>query len=354
MAPRTTNVGLLRDRRFQDHETTPNHPERPERLRAIEALLDESGVASRMAAIEPEVAAEEALRRVHDSRLLALLAEAEREASERPVFLDPDTVMTKHSLAAARLAAGGVVRAAELVATGELEAAFCLVRPPGHHAARERAMGFCLLNNVAVAAAHVRAAGLAERVAIVDFDVHHGNGTQDIFYADADVLYVSTHQFPHYPGTGQLEETGSGSAQGTTLNLPLPAGCGDAEYLRCFDAVILPALRRFKPQLILASAGFDAHWRDPLAMENLSGPGYRAIAERLRDVGAELGAGTVYVLEGGYDLEAIAWAARHCVDVLLGNAAVEDPVGPRPDGGAPDVEPLIAKARKIHALEEGA
>ncbi|MEE9278497.1 MAG: histone deacetylase, partial [Dehalococcoidia bacterium] len=281
-------VGLLRDARFQEHETTPNHPERPERLAAIEGLLEREGIAAAMTPIGAEPASEEALRRVHDASLLELLAREDRAAQEKRVFVDADTVMSARSLAVARLAAGGVLRAAELVARGELDSAFCLPRPPGHHATSKRAMGFCLLNNVAVGAAHVLATGLAEHVAIVDFDVHHGNGTQDIFYAEPRALYISTHQFPHYPGSGTIEETGSGDAAGTTINLPLPPGCGDHEYLRCFDEVILPALRRFAPSLILVSAGFDAHWRDPLAMENLSGPGYRAMAQRIQDVAAEL------------------------------------------------------------------
>ena len=345
-------VGLLRDRRFQQHETTSTHPERPARLAAIETLLDGAGLSARCIPIEAEMAPQEALRRVHEPSLLEALARADGEAQQRTVFLDPDTVMTAHSYAAARLAAGGVLRATELVARGELDSALCLPRPPGHHATSKRAMGFCLLNNVAVGAAHVLATGLAERVAIVDFDVHHGNGTQDIFYADPTLLYISTHQFPFYPGSGRAEESGRADGAGTTLNMPLPAGCGDAEYLRCLDDVILPVLRRFAPSIILVSAGFDAHWRDPLAAERLSGAGYRAIAERLRGVTAELAAGVVYVLEGGYDLEALAWSVRHCLDVLLGEPAAEDPVGPAPplSGPAPDIEPVLAATRRIHGL----
>ncbi len=346
-------VGLLRDLAFREHETTANHPERPDRLVAIEQLLDDSGLAGRLSPVEARPVSDEALRRVHSPGLIEQLTAAGRLAESRRVFLDQDTALGPGSLKAARLAAGGVLAATEQVARGDLKAAFCLPRPPGHHATPSRAMGFCFFNNVAVAAAHALEAGLADRVAVIDFDVHHGNGTQDIFYAEPRLLYVSLHQSPHYPGTGRLEETGDGDAAGTNLNLPLPAGCGDAEYLRCFDDVILPVARRFRPSLLMVSAGFDAHWRDPLAAQNLSGSGYRAIAERLAALAGDLGAPQVYALEGGYDLEAIAWAVRHCVEVLLGDPPSADPVGPAPAdraAAAPNIDALVAQARTIHGL----
>lgn len=346
-------VGLLQDPCFLEHETSPRHPEGPQRLVAIHELLDREGLGDQCAAINVEPALEESLSRVHTRAMLDALAAADRSAQERRVFLDQDTVVTARSLAAARLAVGGVLRAAVAVARGELDAALCLPRPPGHHATGTRAMGFCLYNNVAVAVAHLLTKGLAERVAIVDFDVHHGNGTQDIFYEEPRVLYVSLHQFPHYPGTGLLDETGGAAAPGANLNLPLPPACGDVEYLRCFDEVVVPALRRFAPSLVMVSAGFDAHWRDPLAQEDLSGVGYRAMAERLRDSAAELSAGQVYVLEGGYDLEALAWSVRHCLDVLLGNPAADDPVGAAPSGRGldeGDVSRLIARVRELHGI----
>ena len=353
-----STIGLLRDARFHDHDTTPNHPERPARLDAIETLLDDSGLSAACVAIDARPVLEEELLRVHDPELLDLLirTDAQIQANREPdqtarVFLDPDTVMSKHSWLAAQLAAGGIVDAGRRVADHDFDGAFCLPRPPGHHATPSQAMGFCLINHVAIAAADLLATGRAERVAIVDFDVHHGNGTQDIFYDEARVLYCSTHQFPHYPGTGLLEETGVGDAVGTTLNLPLPEGCGDVQYLQCFDEVILPAVQRFRPSVIFVSAGFDAHWRDPLASQQVSGAGYRGMAERIAASAQDLGAGVVYLLEGGYDLEGIAWAARHCLDVQLGNPAVDDPVGPAPQPG-PEIESLLQRARQIHGLSE--
>ena len=353
VAPSVIKVGLLRDARFRDHEPPPPHPERSQRLVAIEAVLETAGLLERVISIDAMEASEEALRRVHSAAFLAFLARTATAAQSRLVALDADTFVSAGSWRAARLASGGVLRAAEQVARGEIESAFCLPRPPGHHATGDRAMGFCLTNHVAVAAGQLFASGAADRVAIVDFDVHHGNGTQEIFWDDPRLLYVSLHQFPHYPGTGRLEETGHGAAAGTTINLPLPAGCGDGVYLRCFDEVVLPALRRFQPSMLLISAGFDAHWRDPLAAQNLSGNGYRAIAQRLAYVAAELQAGQVYVLEGGYDLEVIAWATRHCLDVLLGNPPAADPVGLPSvaiERCEPDVGSLMERARSLCKL----
>jgi len=343
-------VGLLRDPRFQDHDTTANHPEHPQRLVAIESLLRDAGLIEACLPLKSRPATDAEILRAHDPALLAMLERSDRFAQEKHVFIDPDTVISAHSLDAARYAAGGVIDAARSVAAGELGGAFCLPRPPGHHATRSQAMGFCLINHIAIAAADLLESGTAKRVAIVDFDVHHGNGTQDIFYANPQVLYISTHQSPHYPGTGAAADVGAGAAVGTTLNLPLPAGCGDREYLRCFDEVILPAVRRYEPSIILVSAGFDAHWRDPLAGQDVSGAGYRAIAERLDTVASDLGVGLLYMLEGGYDLEAIAWAARHCLDVQLGLAAVEDVVGPAPPGQSVDIDSLLREVRQQHGL----
>jgi len=248
-------------------------------------------------------------------------------------------------------AAGGTLAATEAVLRGEIDSAFCFVRPPGHHATPDRPMGFCLFNNVAVATARALEEPGIDRVAIIDIDVHHGNGTQDIFYDDPRVLYFSTHQFPHYPGTGHWTEIGSGDGEGATTNVPLPAGSGDDTYRRCYTEICAPAVRRFRSQFIFVSAGFDAHFADPLAGILLSARGYYNIATLIRELAGELCEGRlVYALEGGYDLTAIAWSARACVDTLLGNPFAEDPLGAGPAVPGTDIEPLLVEVKRQHTL----
>lgn len=293
--------------RFAEHTPPPGHPERPERAEvfaAVAAAAERRGVAIR----DPRPATREELARIHTARHL----DAIDATAGRAVMLDADTFTSPETRDVAYLAAGAAIDAAGAAqATGR--ASVALVRPPGHHAEPDRAMGFCLLNNVAVAAAAWRASG-AGRVAIVDIDVHHGNGTQAAFYDDPRVLYVSTHQFPYYPGTGAARETGIGPGEGYTVNVPLAAGAGDAEYLAAFQERVLPALARFRPDGLLVSAGFDAHVRDPLGAMRVTTPGYRAILDLLADAGARLcGGRTVWVTEGGYDLVAL----RDCLEALI-------------------------------------
>ena len=212
-------------------------------------------------------------------------------------------------------------------------------------------MGFCLLNNVALAAQYARKRHGLERVAVVDIDVHHGNGTQDAFYNDAGVLYVSTHQYPFYPGTGRAEETGAGAGEGTTVNIPLPAGCGDGEYRAAFEQVVEPVVRRFGPQLLLVSCGFDAHYADPMAMMSLSVDGYGELAQRLRTLAEELCDGhLVFALQGGYDLDAVSWGVRRVLEVLLDEEPAPDPLGFAPHTRAPDIGGLLAEVRRIQGL----
>jgi acetoin utilization deacetylase AcuC-like enzyme len=298
---------LLASPRFDEHVTPPGHPERPERAHVFDEVaagwLERGGrtMAPRQATIEE-------LLRVHSRPHVAGIAGT---AGQPGMKLDPDTYTSPESYEIARLAAGAAVQAAEH-ALDQKEPAFALVRPPGHHAEPDRAMGFCLFNNVAVAAAAMLARGLS-RVAIVDIDVHHGNGTQQMFYDTSRVLYVSTHQFPFYPGTGAAEETGAGEGKGFTVNIPLPAGSGDADYRRAYER-IAARLREYAPELLLISAGYDAHADDPLASMFVSTAGYAAIVERLAGAVA---CPIALVTEGGYDLAAL----RDCID---GTIAVLD------------------------------
>ncbi len=298
-APGATPALLMDDPRFDRHRPRAYHPERPERLVAARAAVERAPV--RWGKVEPREAAPEDLVRVHDARFIDELL----GLRGRSLNLDPDTYVSEASVEVALLAAGGVVALVDALLEGETSLGVALPRPPGHHARPSQAMGFCLLNNVAIAAAHARARGVA-RVAVVDFDVHHGNGTQEIFATDASVLYLSTHQFPFYPGTGALEEAGLGEGKGFTVNVPLTAGGGDAVYRAAFDRVVAPVLEAYAPDLLLVSAGFDAAARDPLAEMNVSAQGFGYMASVLaRQARASAKGRMALVLEGGYDLGAL-------------------------------------------------
>jgi acetoin utilization deacetylase AcuC-like enzyme len=286
----------------------PNHPERPERLAAIFEALAADPLLRALPRRQPELVSRDRLEALHDPAYVESIFRAGALADERGLggWLDTDTWLGPASLDAALASGGGAVAGVEAVLAGEHYSALALTRPPGHHATRRRAMGFCLFNNIALAAQAALDHGL-DRVAIVDFDVHHGNGTQDIFYQRSDVLYVSCHQYPLYPGTGAGDERGRGEGEGFTVNVPMGAGGGQAEYLAVFDEVFDPALRRFGPELLLVSAGFDAHRNDPLAQMELSGDDYGLLAGRLSRWTEELcGGRSVWVLEGGYDLRGLS------------------------------------------------
>ncbi len=313
-------VLLLDDALFLEHVAPPEHPERAERLLAVRHGLAAAGLASGAAAYLPRApgdASDEQLSRVHDAAYIESLG----HLAGRSGYLDSDTYLSPGSVGAARRAAGSAVDLVEgLGGRGARAARFgiALPRPPGHHALPDRAMGFCLLNNVAVAAAHARSLG-HERVLIVDWDVHHGNGTEAMFYADPAVLFVSLHQFPNYPGTGAVSDQGTGEGRGRTVNVPLPPGATDAVYAQAFERIVLPIVEQFAPSFTLVSCGFDAHARDPLADMRLSGAGYAAMTRSLLDTLPErcpLG----LVLEGGYDLEALAESSAAVASVLLAEA----------------------------------
>jgi len=332
---------------YLQHDTG-NHVERAGRLEAITSHLEETGLTQQLTVIEPRAATIEELELVHSA---AYIDEIRRRADGGGGWLDADTVMSVGSYQAAIYAAGGAIKAVDAVVGGEVESAFALVRPPGHHAIANKAMGFCLFNNIAVAAEYALKRHRLERIAIIDFDVHHGNSTHDVFYHDLHVLYVSTHQQSFYPGTGAIEDTGDGEALGTTVNIPLPAGCGDSQYADVFSRIIAPAVMRFAPELIMVSAGYDPHWADNLAMMNVTVAGFGAMAKDIKDWAGELcGGRLVLSLEGGYHLQALASSVAATFDALLGND-IQDPMGPPPAPEAPDIAPLIGMVRKIHRLD---
>lgn len=306
---------LLDDRRFDLHAPPAYHPERVERLGAARRAVDALGAAGvPFRRIDAREATAEELGRVHEGAFVEAL---ERLRGQQG-FLDPDTYLAPDSVAAARLAAGGTVELVEALLAGGETRALALPRPPGHHARPDGAMGFCFLNNVAVAAAHARARGL-ERVAVVDWDVHHGNGTQDMFWRDPGVLFVSLHQFPFYPGTGAAHEVGEGDGKGFTTNIPLGAGGGDALYRGAFQRVVRPILEAYRPELVLVSAGFDAAARDPLAQMEVSDDGFAWMTRQLAEVADAHAKGRMLMLlEGGYDLVALEGGLRAAAGAMAG------------------------------------
>ena len=317
-------AGLVYDPIYLEHDTG-DHVENARRLIEAMSHLSETGIKQRLIPLPARPATQEELEMIHAPEHIS---HARSKAESGGGWLDPDTVMSAKSYEAAIYAAGGLMVATEAVIKKEVDSAFALVRPPGHHATRDRAMGFCIFNNVAIAAESALSKLNLSRVLIVDFDVHHGNGTQDAFYADPRVLYFSTHQYPFYPGTGQVSEAGTGEGEGTTVNFPMAAGWGDEEYLRAFNEVLVPVARRFQPELILVSAGFDPHWADELAMMKVTITGFVQMAMILRELAAELYQGRlVFTLEGGYNLRVVASSVKAIFDMLLGDSEIEDPLG---------------------------
>ena len=311
------SVWLLTDAAMDAH-AAPGHPERPERRAAAAAgVRDAAGTGLVEPAVEPIDRA--TLEQIHDPGYLSALEEAEARGGG---WLDADTYLAPGSLRAAGLAAGATLQAAIAACTGSAEVAFAVARPPGHHAARGRGSGFCLFNNVAIAVAGLRRRGIAERIVILDWDVHHGDGTQAIFDADPGVCYASTHESPFYPGTGGRADVGVGPAAGSKHNRPLAAGAGDDAFTAAWLEELLPLVKDFAPEALLVSAGFDAHAADPLAHLEVSEEGYRAVAEAVGALSVRLGlAGVALTLEGGYDLEALRASVAVTVRGLLAGRA---------------------------------
>lgn len=309
-------TGLVYHPAYLEHDMGMGHPESPNRLRAIVQQLEQSGTMAQLTRIAPRMAEDEWIAKVHTAAYLASLKQ-HAPASGR-VSLDPDTSMSPGSLTAAYLAAGGALAGVDAIMNREVEHVFCAVRPPGHHAEANRAMGFCLLNNVAIAARYAQKKYGLSRVLIVDWDVHHGNGTQHSFEDDPSVLFFSTHQFPHYPGTGRESEHGRGAGEGYTINVPMEAGEGDDEYRAVFQKVLVPAADEFKPELVIISAGFDAHKDDPLASMGLTEAGYADLTGIVAGIARRHAQGRILSsLEGGYNLEALAASVDAHVRGLL-------------------------------------
>lgn len=341
-------VGLVYDPVYLEHDTG-THVENAQRLIATTSLLEENQIKDRLVVLSPRPATVDELSTVHAQEYISGI---QSQAEKGGGWLDSDTVMSAGSWNAAIHAAGGVLTAVEAVMTKKVNSAFALVRPPGHHATCWQATGFCLFNNAAVAAKYALANFDIQRVLIVDFDVHHGNGTQDTFYADPHVLYFSTHQYPFYPGTGSVNETGVRDGEGFTVNVPLIAGWGDDEYQAVFEDVLAPVARRFEPQLILVSAGYDAHWADSIALMQVSVSGFARIAEIMKTLADMLCQGhLVFTLEGGYHLEALSSSVSATLDTLLGNREITDPLGKQEAKSKPvNFHNFITMVRDIHQV----
>jgi acetoin utilization deacetylase AcuC-like enzyme len=330
------------------HHREAGHPEQPTRLSAVMSRLRDTGWLTRMTEIPVSQVPLEAVYRVHSEEYVGLL---EGVCARGGGTLDVDTYATEASFRIARRGLGGLLRTVDAVFTGEANNAFALIRPPGHHARQFAAMGFCLFGNVAVAARHAQAEHGVERVLIVDFDVHHGNGTQEMFYDDSSVLVCSSHQHPCYPGTGMIDETGTGAGKGFTVNIPYPPGTGDEALLDAYRRVLLPIAQRFEPELVLVSAGFDAHHLDPLANGALSARGFAELMRILLTIADDHAEGRlVATLEGGYHPAALAESVRACIAVMQEPATqVDDAIGPAPQH-IDDLGSLIDELRRAHAI----
>ncbi len=340
------STGYVFDEIFTKHNLLA-HPENAKRLIAVMDYLTGHNILPQLTKVPARPATREELMRCHHPRYIELVEETSRGGGG---MLDADTYTNQFSFDAASCAAGGMVDLTAAVLDGNLDNGFALVRPPGHHATPIRGMGFCLFGTVAVAARAARLDKGLERVAIVDFDVHHGNGTQDILAEDPTILYVSSHQYPHYPGSGTLNEIGQGPARGTKVNIPLPSGVGDEGFKQLYGELVFPILRRFQPELILVSAGFDAHWADPLANISLSLTGYHWLCQNLIDLAAELcGGRIVFTLEGGYNLEVLTPGIGNVFRAFLADSESDDSLGRSP-WAEPDVSGLLADLKEIHQL----
>jgi len=341
---------VLLDDRFLDHRTRDGHPESPERLAAIYAAIAADRENLRYDEVTPREATVNEIALNHSTEYIRSI---EQTAGRAYVSLDPDTHTSAGTWEAARLAVGAVLSGIDLIMNHSGKRAFALVRPPGHHAEHSRAMGFCIFNNIAVGAQYLRSAHRLERILIFDWDLHHGNGTQHAFYSSADVLYLSVHQYPYYPGTGSLDETGQGQGAGYTVNIPLSGGQGDQDYAYIMEQIVAPAAVLFKPQFILVSAGYDIYHRDPLGTMQVTPHGFYSMAQTLVRLADELCDGRIlFALEGGYHAEGIAQSVKYTLRALA-SASVDtiqaaEP-GPRQRSIFEHTREIVNRVKKIHA-----
>ncbi len=335
---------------FNLKHTLEGHPENYRRLQDTWRLLREDGILDLLLRVPSSAVSLDTVQRVHTPQYVERLQSISMYGGGR---IDSDTYVNANSYTAALLAAGGLLNVVDAVMWGQADNGFALVRPPGHHALAFQGMGFCLLANAAIAARYAQDHHGMQRVLIVDFDVHHGNGTQDIFYDDPSVLFFSTHQFPYYPGTGAADEVGSEMAYRGTINVPLPVHVGDEGYLEAFRRVLMPAAREFRPELIILSAGYDAHWLDPLAGQRLTIPGYAALVNVLMELADELCRGRLIgVLEGGYNLDVLAHAVLTTLRALTGvDDGPSDPFGAPRIGAERDVTVLLDRINNLHGFK---
>lgn len=342
-------TGFVNDKIFLQHDTG-NHVEGKDRLTNIEAILEKTKVLEQLTLIQPRPATVREVAAVHDEEYIRSL---KAEIDGGGGWLDADTYASSGSWDAALYAAGGLMNAVDSVMRRDVDNAFTLVRPPGHHAVHAHQMGFCLFNNIAIAAKYALANYDIRRILIVDFDVHHGNGTQEAFYSDPQVLFFSTHEYPWYPFTGAAEETGKNAGEGYTINVPMQADLGDKEYLQVFNEILAPAARRFEPQLILVSAGYDAHWQDTISNMNLSTVGFARMVKVIKSLSEELCPNSlVFTLEGGYHRSALAFSVTATFELLLGHSEVYDPLGLPPMSYSPlDFNDFVKSIQKIHKLD---
>ncbi len=338
---------LIKDPRYINHITRAGHPESPQRLEAVYGMLEQSDMRDMFRVLEPRPASKEEIILNHEPGYVETIADT---AGKGCTFLDPDTNTSEGSWEAAILAAGGVLIGIDSILNGEADNAFALVRPPGHHAEAGRAMGFCLFNNVAIGAHYLMTACDIKKILIVDWDIHHGNGTQNSFYNSSDVLYFSSHQYPYYPGSGAFEETGAGAGRGYTINVPLSGGQGDKDYLYLYRHILNPVAEQFRPEFILVSAGYDIYQSDPLGTMNVTPEGFGCLAFYLKDLAQRLCGGRILLtLEGGYHIQGITESIQHTVRALAGMPGYAQDANRELDGSIhSSTVNILRRVRSIH------